>query len=83
MDGGHPHLYFYPSFEGIGFRTASYIAATSDEDGAELLRRIDEFAGRQVGREEPSLSHPERILESWAQVRESILTPYVERLRIA
>jgi hypothetical protein len=83
LDGSHPRLYFYPTFEGIGFRSASYIAATSDQDGAELLRRIDKLEGRHVGRTEPSLSHPERILENWDRVRDNILIPYVERQRIA
>jgi hypothetical protein len=83
LDGGHPRLYLYPTNALIGFRSGSYIAATSDQDGAELIRRIEELEGRQVGRSEPSLSRPERILENWDRVRDDILIPYVERLRIA
>jgi hypothetical protein len=81
MHGG-PRLYFFPSFEGLGLRTDSYVAATSEEDGEELLRRIDQFEGRRVGRTEPGLSKPERLLEHWDQVTANILIPYVEGVKI-
>lgn len=80
---GGPCLYFHPGWETIQFVAESYVEATSADDGAELLQRIDEFEGRRVGRKEPGLSSPERILENWDRVRDSLLIPYVEQQRIA
>jgi hypothetical protein len=80
--GGGPNLYFHPGWESIQFVTESYVQVTSSDDGEELLRRIDEFEGRHVGRKNPGLGNPERIFENWDRIRDSLLIPYVERRRI-
>lgn len=83
LDGGFPRIYFYPSNGLIEFRLRRYAAATSSEDGAELLRRLEELEGRPLGEKWPALSEPERVLGNWARIRDEALIPYVERQRIA
>jgi hypothetical protein len=45
------------------------------------LRRINEFEGREVGKQQPGLTHAEHILANWDRIRDTLLIPYVERQR--
>jgi hypothetical protein len=53
----------------------------SFSNDAEFLRRINELEGREVGKQEPGLSHREHILANWDRIRDTLLIPYVERQR--
>jgi hypothetical protein len=78
--GDGPRVYLYPNGL-LEFRLESYARATSDESASVLLDRMQAVAGRQLTAKWPNLP-AERVLTDWQTVRDAILIPFVEVIRV-